>query len=122
MTVKQWSLLVGEALNYDDRNSYISDMALSVLWGIPPQGGIPADRLALLGEIYDATHRSVREIVALSGMSQRKFADRFCIPLRTLENWCNGVNVCALYVRLLLQSALGIPIGAPAAVTTARKI
>lgn len=122
MTDRQYAQCVSAALTYGSRNAYLSDMSMLPLWGDAPQNGILADRLALLGEIYDATHRSVREIVALSGMSQRKFADRFCIPLRTVENWCRGISDCAIYIRLLLQTALGIPIGAPATVTPARKI
>lgn len=50
--------------------------------------------------------KSVKEIVKETGMSQRAFARRFGIPLRTVEDWCRGINKCPLYVRLMMQECL----------------
>lgn len=68
----------------------------------------PKARLYQLGSIYDAVHRSVKDIAAEAGISAREMAARFCIPQRTMENWCMGVNKCPLYTRLLLQQAMGL--------------
>ena len=73
-----------------------------------PEDDIPKDRLSQLGRIFDAVHRSVKDIAAEAGISARKMDIRFCIPQSTLENWCMGVNKCPLYTRLLLQESLGI--------------
>ena len=108
MTYKQYSALVTDAQNYTDRESYISDLALSSMWGDRQEDDIPQDRLSQLGSIYDAVHRSVKDIASAAGISAREMAIRFCIPQRTLENWCMGVNSCPLYTRLLLQESLGI--------------
>ena len=108
MNNKQYSTCVTEAQNYTDREAYISDLALSSMWGDLPEDDIPQDRLSQLVRIYDAVHRSVKDIASEAGISAREMAIRFCIPQRTLENWCMSVNKCPLYTRLLLQESLGI--------------
>lgn len=108
MTDKQRSLCISEAQTYTDRDAYISDLALSSMWGDRPKDEVPQDRIDQLGRIYDAVHRSVKDIAADAGLSQRKLAERFSIPYRTMENWCGGQNPCPLYVRLMMQMCLGL--------------
>lgn len=86
MNNKQYSTCATEAQHYTDREAYISDLALSSMWGDLPEDEIPQDRLAQLGRIYDAVHRSVKDVAAEAGISARKLAIRFCIPQSTLEN------------------------------------
>ena len=45
MNDKQFYALWGEALNYADRDSFISDAALSSIWGDAEDAQISADRL-----------------------------------------------------------------------------
>lgn len=108
MTIDQYRTAVAEAANYTDRDAYISDLALSAIWGDPEDADIPADRLDQLGQIWDACHRSVKEIAAAAGLSQRKLAERFCIPYRTVGDWCTGQRACNLYIRLMMQECLGL--------------
>lgn len=108
MTDKQYNLCVSEAINYTGRDAYISDLTLSSLWGDAPEAEIPADRIDQLGSIYDAVHRSVADIAKAAGLSQRKLAERFCIPYRTVENWCGGQRECPFYLRLMIQECLGL--------------
>ena len=111
MTSKQYNLCITEAQNYTDRDAYISDMALSSVWGDSPDAQIPQDRLEKLVSIYDAVHRSVKDIAAAAGLSVRAMAIRFCIPQRTVENWyCIGKSArdCPLYTRLMMQECLGL--------------
>lgn len=108
MKNKQFYILVGEATGYPDRDAYISDLAMSTMWEDDESSEIPPERIAALGSIWDACHRSVRDIVASAGMTQRAFAERFCIPLRTVEDWCTGKRECAVYLRLMMQECLGL--------------
>lgn len=108
MTNKQFYILVGEATGYTDRDAYISDLALSDMWGDVESDNIPDDRITALVELWDACHRSVREIAADAGLSHRKLAERFCIPYRTMESWCGGQRDCPLYVKLMMQECLGL--------------
>ena len=111
MTDKQRSLCISEAQTYTDREAYISDLSLSSMWGDVPEGDIPRERIDRLGSIYDAVHRSVKEIAADAGMSVRAMAIRFCIPIRTAESWCGATDAarqCPLYTRLMIQECLGL--------------
>lgn len=108
MDIKTFSFLFGEALAFKDRDAFVSDWALSSIWGDSPDGDIPPERISQLGSIWDAAHRSVREIAALSGLSQRKLAERFFIPYRTMEDWCRGLHAPPDHVRLMMQECLGL--------------
>lgn len=108
MTDFQFNVLWAEALASADRDAFISDAALSSIWGDAPDAAIPDDRLQQLGQLWDAAHLTVKEIRAATGLSQAAFAQRFCIPRRTVENWESGTNTCPVYVRLLLAQAVGL--------------
>lgn len=108
MTDTQFYFCVRECAAYTDRESYVSDLATSSLWGLRENSGAPQPMIESLGVIWDAVHRPVREIVSASGLTQAAFGERYCIPKRTVENWCSGSRECPVYVRLLLQRAEGL--------------
>ena len=108
MTYKQYNFCVAETANYDDIDAYVSDLSLSSVWGDAPDAPIPPERLDQLRSIYAAVNRPVREIVSAAGMTQAAFAEAFCIPLRTIENWCSGCRECPLYTRLMMQKCIGL--------------
>lgn len=108
MTSKQFSACVAACPHYTDPNAYVYDVAASDIWGDTPDADIPADRLDALRGIYAAATRPVREIVAATGLSQMAFGERLCIPRRTVQDWCRGLRECPVYVRLLIQQALGL--------------
>lgn len=47
-----------------------------------------------------------KELRTLTGLSQKKFGDLYGIPLRTIQNWENGVNEAPGYVLKLLERAV----------------
>lgn len=102
--MKIYQAICEDALTTKDRDAFVSDWALSSAFGGDPD----QERIELIGAIYDAMHRSVREIAAAAGMSQRKLAERFMIPYRTMENWCGGQNPCTDYARVMMQQLLGL--------------
>lgn len=108
MTRKEFNVCAAEVAAYTDRDAYISDMALSSLWGDAPEAEIPQSRIDELGQVWDAVNRPVREIVAHTGLSQVAFASLYLIPRRTVEDWCRELRQCPLYTRLLLQEAAGL--------------
>lgn len=108
MTINQYRACIKEVFAYTDRDAYISDLALSEIWGDAPEGPIPDARLAALGMIWDAAHRTVPEIAKAAGLSNRKLAARFCIPYRTVEDWAAERREPPFYVRLMLQQCLGL--------------
>lgn len=108
MTINQYRACIAEVFSYADRDSYVSDLALSEIWGDAPEDPIPDPRIAALGLIWDAAHRTVPEIAKAAGLSNRKLAERFCIPYRTVEDWAAERREPQLYVRLMLQQCLGL--------------
>lgn len=108
MTDTQFAVCVREVPSYADIDAYVSDLSLSSMWGDSEDSVIPAARIDQLRAIYTAVHRPVRAIVTASGLSQSAFAERYCIPRRTVEDWCRGISQCPLYTRLLLQRAEGL--------------
>ena len=108
MTDAKFSFCARECAAYTDLDAYVSDMSLSDIWGDSPEAEIPASRVADIRAVWDAVHRPVREIVAAAGMTQASFAEHFCIPRRTVEDWCRGVRECPLYTRLMMQRILGL--------------
>lgn len=107
MTDTQFNFCVRETINYTDLDAYVSDLSLSTIWG-DKDGISDASIRFALRSIYTAVNRTPKEIVAASGLSQAAFAERYCIPKRTVEDWCRGVMKCPLYTRLLLQRAEGL--------------
>ena len=103
-----YNLCVSESLNYADKDSFVSDMALSSVWEDDLDAEMPQDRIDWLSNIWDASHRDIKSIAKAAGMSQRALARRFCIPIRTMEEWGRGKNGCALHIRLMMQECLGL--------------
>lgn len=109
MNNKQYAFAVTEAASYTDRGAYISDLALSSVWGDAQDTEIPTERLEQLCEIWNATHMSVTEIRAAAGIrSMVELAEHFAIPYRTVQNWESGQRECAPYIRLMIQETLGL--------------
>lgn len=106
MTDMQFKICITEASNYADRDAFISDLALSSMWGEDTE--ITEEFLAKLAAIWDTYHRTIPQIAADAGMSCRKLAERFCIPYRTVENWSAGTREAPVYVRLMMQECLGL--------------
>ena len=107
MTSKQRFECVREMGTYTDRDAFVSDLALSSLWGDAEDAEIPPERIAELGELWDAAHRSIKEIAASAGMSNRQLSERFCISYRTVENWSAGDREPPVWVLLMMQECLG---------------
>lgn len=63
--------------------------------------------------VFNALHEylncPVKYIVRMSKMSQKRFADRFGIPLRTVEDWCTGRRQPPEYVLKMICEILNIP-------------
>ena len=92
------STLYAETGAYTNRDAYISDLALSSIWGDAEDAEIPAERLELLGRIWDCAHATIPGLIAKYCLTQSGFARYFGIPLRTVQSWCLGERECPPYV------------------------
>lgn len=102
--LRLWS----EALSSSACNTYVSDWAMSSIWGDTAEEDASAARIDALARLWDAAHLTICDIRAHTGLSQSAFAARYCIPKRTLEDWERGVRSCPDYLRLLLAQVTGI--------------
>jgi DNA-binding transcriptional regulator YiaG len=104
MTPKLRNTLLSEAYNLtapyntDDRRFYIEALMHADIWPEDDRSVPVSERPHILGQIYDATHCSVRALLNHYHMSQTAFSGFFCIPLRTVQDWCGGRRKCPSYV------------------------
>lgn len=103
MNEKQFARCVKELKKYSDREAYISDICSYPMWETTQD-----EKVTDVSRIWDAAHRNVKDISELAGISQRKMAERFGIPYRTMENWSEGKRKCPVYVLLMMQECMGI--------------
>lgn len=105
LTDKDYSTIWGEALAAPDRDMYVSEWSTSSIW---TDGDDLLEVAAYLGQLWDVAHMSVRDIRTAAGLTQAAMASRFCIPQRTIEDWCAGKRTPPDYVRLMMAEALGL--------------
>lgn len=99
------STLWTEALAAQDRDAYVSELALSSIF---PSDTDPAVNAEYVGKVWDVAHMSAQEIVTARGLKRTACAQLLCMPYRTLESWCRGDRDCGDYIRLWLAVLLGI--------------
>ena len=107
MTDKQFYHAFREAQQYSDPDAFASDVALSGIFPDAAEDDLPALAEELL-HVWRYAHITVREIVQHTGLTQSNFAQRFVIPLRTLESWLGGTSACPPYTRLMLAKLCGL--------------
>ena len=109
MTDKQFYSIFSDALSNEgaSREAFVSDWALSSIWEDDTQD-IPNERITEIGDVWDVAHLTICDIRQYTGLSQAKFATRFCIPRRSIEDWESGARHCPDYLRLLLAQAVGL--------------
>lgn len=103
-----YNTCLAEALNYSDQDAFVSDLALSSIWGDDTTGEVPEARIEWLRQIWTAPRRSVKDICKDAGLTQRGLAEFFNIPARTIGNWCTGERACPEYTRIMMQEILGL--------------
>lgn len=97
MTDHQRYILISEAQSDADREAFVSDWALSSMWGEDADLAHTAEQC---GKAWDAVHKPLSEIRAAMGLTQVQMAERLCVSRRTYENW--EYRDCPIYVRVLV--------------------
>lgn len=102
MTEKEFKQYWDMALQQEDSMKFLSECR-SIL-----KDTYTADLEHELINIHKVAHMSMREIVQLSGLSQARFADKYCIPFKSLVKWYNGERKCSDYIRLMICKDMGL--------------
>lgn len=108
MNLKQYQVCTCEVHNYTDPDAYVSDLALSDIWGDGPEDGIPEERINQLRAIYQAAAMTVPEIAKAAGLNITQMSARFAVPYRTMQDWFSGARSCSLASRLMMMECLGL--------------
>ena len=56
----------------------------------------------VLSGIYNVAHMDMTTIIKASGWKRSEISHYFCIPIRTLEDWCYNKSTPPPYVRLMM--------------------
>ena len=101
MTDKIFNMIWMDAIESTDRDAFTSDWALSSVWSDASDEDITITRAEQCGHIWDLAHMTIADIRHTTGLSQSRFAEKFCIPRHTVINW-EQRGGCAPYIRLML--------------------
>lgn len=108
MNDKQIYIFYGETGNYTDPNAYASDVALSMLDPEDAEQKIDMELFEQLRTLWHVANDPFKDMLERMGLNQTQCATRFCIPLRTVQNWAGEINACPPYTRLMMAEASGI--------------
>lgn len=101
MNDSQRNFCLSEMDNYSDPDAFVSDLALSSVWGDPEDSAeIPEERIEALRRLWDVVHLPIQQLLA--PMSQAEACRKFYVPRRTMQDWYNNARKCPIYVRLYL--------------------
>ena len=96
-----WNL----ALNEDDKAIFLAKMISGDGKSIITPREYSIDAVLwydVLRGIFDAAHMDMAEIIKSSGRKKAEISHYFCIPIRTLEDWCSSKGNPPAYIRLML--------------------
>lgn len=101
--------LFSAATAEQDRERYIAEWSSSSIFCPDPESPDidAAEPAESLGNIWDISHMTTRDIRQHLGLTQAAFAERFCIPRRTVEGW-EARRTTPPYVVLLLAESAGM--------------
>lgn len=108
MTDKRIYQLFGETANYADPDAFASDAALSLLDPDNPDQTVDMDIFEQLRTLWHVARDPFRTLLDGMGMTQTQCSCRFCIPLRTVQDWAGERRTPPLYVRLMMAEAIGL--------------
>lgn len=109
LTLAQYAELFAEAVATDDPTAYLSDWALSSMWGDPADRcEIPDSRIAFLRHLWEASGWSVSEICYHARITMVELSQISLVPYRTLQRWAADSEKFAARDRYYLLHLLGL--------------
>lgn len=96
-----------ETAAYAERNSFASDVVLSV---VPEDIEIEDEFCEQVARLWDVARLPFRDLLAAIGLSQTACSVRFCIPFKTIQHWCGTggeARACSTYIRLMIAELTG---------------
>lgn len=94
-----------QAEKYESSYNYIKDVTRfdsEYIDKIRATGLDEDDIYLFLRQIHTYRHMDMTEILKAANTSKAKVSHIFCIPIRTLEDWCSKKNKCPGYAKLMV--------------------
>lgn len=108
-TPEQLRVCMSESVAYEEAEVYASDIALSSAFLPEYETAAPdAELYTALISLWRIFRAPFRDFLRMLGMSQAQMSKRFCIPLRTVQDWAGERRSCAPYIRLMMAEIVGI--------------
>lgn len=108
MNDKQLYMYLGETINYTNPDAFASDVTIALLDPDDANQEISKEIFDGLVILWHIACDPFKTYLSLLGLTQSECARRFCIPLRTVQNWAGGERSCPLYLRLMMAEIMGI--------------
>ena len=110
MTELQRRTALQEACEYQSAEDFVSDLLLSAAFLTPGDDSVEPDPTLIpeLRRIWLAVNAPFRALLEEMGMTQTACAQRFCIPLRTIQSWALEERQCPVYARLMMLELAAI--------------
>lgn len=108
MTDRKIYQLIGEIANYTDPDAFASDAAISLLDPDNPVQEVDIDTFEQLRTLWHVAKDPFRDLLERMSLRQTQCSCRFCIPLRTVQDWVGERRTPPLYVRLMMAEAVGV--------------
>ena len=106
LTDKQLYSCFPKATASPDPDAFAADAVLSLLDSAGPAQEADPDLLCQLRTLWQVANAPFRDLLDLMGLNQTQCATRFCIPLRTVQDWAGGRRAAPLYLRLMMAEAM----------------
>lgn len=104
---KRFQQVVHSAEEQPDQAVFLAEYGLPE-WILDEVTDNEEQAVELIAAIHAATHMTAAQLVKASGLNQTKFAARFMIPLRTVQNWCGGQREMPTYTKFMAAELLGL--------------
>lgn len=108
MTNEQIYRIFGEAANYTDPDAFASDATLSLMSPEDPDQEIDMNLVLQLRTMWEVYHLPFKDLMNRMDLNQSQCSRRFCIPLRTVQDWAGGRRTPPAYLKLMMAEAIGL--------------
>lgn len=99
--------IVTEAEAQPDQSVFLAEYGIPE-WILSEVTNDEKQAVEIIKKIHHITHIKPRDLIAESGLTQTRFAKRFMIPLRTVQNWCGGQRTMPRYVKFMFATILDL--------------
>ena len=107
ITYKRFQEIVHAAEEQPDQVLFLAEYGLPE-WILAEVTDSEEQAVELISAIHTVTHMSAAELIKASGLTQTRFAARFMIPLRTVQNWVGGQREMPVYTKFMAAELLGL--------------